>query len=65
MGYSVGMLWIGVVMIVIAACYNIYKMQTAYIADVSDYYSVEEGIAESLGQTLTSLGPTIRLACWR
>jgi len=48
MGYSVGMLWIGVVMIVIAACYNIYKMQTAYIADVSDYYSVEEGIAERL-----------------
>jgi len=48
MGYSVGMLWIGVFMIAITACHNIYKMQTAYIADVSDYYSVEEGIAERL-----------------
>ena len=52
MGYSVGIAWIGVLVITISACYGLYKMQTAYVEDVSDYYSVEKDIADRLREAI-------------
>jgi archaellum component FlaG (FlaF/FlaG flagellin family) len=46
MGYAVAIAWIGVLIITVSACYSLFEMQTAYVRDVSDFYSYEKEVAD-------------------
>jgi archaellum component FlaG (FlaF/FlaG flagellin family) len=46
MGYAAAIAWMGVLVITVSACYSLMEMQTAYVKDVSDYYSYEKEIAD-------------------
>jgi hypothetical protein len=46
MGYAVAIAWIGVLVITVSSCYSLLQMQTAYVQDVSDFYTYEKEVAD-------------------
>jgi hypothetical protein len=56
MGYAVAIAWIGVLIITVSACYSLFEMQTAYVQDVSEFYSYEKEVADQQRATINVTG---------